>query len=414
MHMQTMDSVKTPPSITTRYDGVARLLHWAVAALIVAQYVLANLAERAEHGGSKLEQLALLANHKSVGITVLALVILRLAWRFAHPPPPLPSTLGIVQRRLAWSAHTALYLLIALVPLTGWMMSSAHGFSVSWFNLFALPDLIAAGETRAERLEEIHETLAGLLFAIALLHILAALKHYFFDRDTILQRMASPINGCLFAALLMSIVIIGGRLLREEAAPNTTTAPPQQASSLSSDSARQIKPSTLPRWVIDYANSAIEFRAVQAGASFTGLFNEWQGAIHFDNTALDDSYFDVEIDLLSVDAGNGERNEALASAAFFDSGDFPTARFTSHTIEINTSHDVPDYRYVAHAHLALKGGAHPLQFYFNIDDDNARQVLQGAARLDRLALGVGTGEWRDTSWIGQYVMIDVRVLTQRS
>src|SRR5688572_14868599 len=125
---------------TDRWGTVSQAFHWVIVALIVTQLTLASIAERLPLGGAKL---AALAWHKSVGITILGLAILRLAWRWANrAAPPLPPTLKPYERALANVSHFLLYALLFVLPLTGWLMSSARNFPVSWFNLVQLPDLV--------------------------------------------------------------------------------------------------------------------------------------------------------------------------------------------------------------------------------------------------------------------------------
>ena len=169
-----------------RYGSVAQALHWLIAAMIVTQFVLANLADDLPIGAHKL---ALLARHKSVGMTVLMLAILRLVWRLKHPPPELPVGITSLERMLARMTHGTFYVLLFAMPLTGWMMSSAKNYSVSWFGLFTWPNLIAKNEAAFELLRSTHDTLSGVLFAVAVLHILAALKHHFWNKDDVLLRM---------------------------------------------------------------------------------------------------------------------------------------------------------------------------------------------------------------------------------
>lgn len=169
-----------------RYGAVAGFLHWLVVALILVQFGLALYAETL---GLGLEKLATLARHKSVGITIFGLAVLRLCWRRWSPPPPLPASMPRWEHMAARSSHILLYALLLVLPLTGWLMSSAAGFSVSWFGLFALPDLIPADPLWQGRLESVHETLAWSLAALALLHALAALRHHFVLRDQVLLRM---------------------------------------------------------------------------------------------------------------------------------------------------------------------------------------------------------------------------------
>lgn len=173
-------------SARDRYDALAQLLHWLVAALIVVQFVLANRAEDLPTG---LAKFAVLAQHKSFGITILALAVIRLAWRFASPPPPLPAGMRPLQRVAAQVSHAALYFLLFAMPLSGWAMSSAANYPVSWFGMLQLPDFVAPSEALHEALEELHEVMARILLALALLHTAAAFKHHFIDKDGLLWRM---------------------------------------------------------------------------------------------------------------------------------------------------------------------------------------------------------------------------------
>lgn len=171
---------------TTRYGAVAQLLHWATVALIVTQFVLAELAEDLPRGLAKLE---LITRHKSLGITILALAVLRLAWRATGPVPPVPATAGRWARSAAGVSHWLLYGLLFALPLSGWLMSSSANYPVSWFGLVQLPDLVAPGEALHETMEEVHEVLAQSLFVVAVVHALAALRHHFLLKDDVLRRM---------------------------------------------------------------------------------------------------------------------------------------------------------------------------------------------------------------------------------
>jgi cytochrome b561 len=169
-----------------RYGIPAQLFHWVIAALIVTQFVLANMSQHLPLGARKL---GLLARHKSVGMTILMLAILRLAWRLRHGAPALPPAMRPYERWAARVTHVAFYVLLFVMPLTGWMMSSAKNYSVSWFGLFTWPNLIGKDEAAFNVLRNTHDFLSDVLFVIAVLHVLAALKHHFWDRDDVLLRM---------------------------------------------------------------------------------------------------------------------------------------------------------------------------------------------------------------------------------
>ena len=169
-----------------RYSAVAQAFHWIIAALIVTQFTLASMAEDLPLG---MHKLALLARHKSFGMTILMLAVLRLAWRLFNRPPPLPAGMSGIERFLARATHGIFYVLLFAMPLTGWLMSSAKNYSVSWFGLFTWPNLVAPNERWFELLKSTHELLAAVLFTVAILHILAALKHHFWNKDDVLKRM---------------------------------------------------------------------------------------------------------------------------------------------------------------------------------------------------------------------------------
>jgi cytochrome b561 len=173
-------------SSPTRYGAVAQGLHWIIAALIVTQFTLAWMAEDLPLG---MHKLALLARHKSFGMTVLMLAVLRLAWRLFNRPPELPPAMSKIEKGLAKGTHVLLYVLLFAMPLTGWLMSSAKNYSVSWFGRFTWPNLIPPNERAFDVLKTVHQSLSWLLFAVAILHILAALKHHFWHKDDVLTRM---------------------------------------------------------------------------------------------------------------------------------------------------------------------------------------------------------------------------------
>jgi cytochrome b561 len=171
---------------TRRWGAVAQLFHWTIVVLLVVQVTLAFMADDLPNG---LRKLTLLARHKSVGITILALVILRLLWRHLNQTPELPEKLKPYERLLARFTHAALYVLLFLMPLTGWMMSSARGFPVSWFGFIQLPDLVPKSKPLYDFFVAAHETLAWVLALVVTLHVAAALKHHFVLKDDVLRRM---------------------------------------------------------------------------------------------------------------------------------------------------------------------------------------------------------------------------------
>jgi len=168
-----------------RWGSFAQLLHWVVVALILVQAYLGLSAS----GQSLAKRLGTLTVHKSIGITILALAVIRILWRWANPTPALPDNLKPYERALAHFTHAALYVLLFAIPLSGWMMSSARGFPVSWFKLVQLPDLVPKSKPLYDALLQTHDLLALALGVIVLLHVAAALKHHYVLKDHVLRRM---------------------------------------------------------------------------------------------------------------------------------------------------------------------------------------------------------------------------------
>ena len=171
---------------TARWGHVSQFLHWLIVVLLIAQVTLASIADDLPLG---MKKLAMLARHKSVGITILGLAVLRLLWRWMNPTPALPNTLKPYERVLASLTHAGLYIILFAMPLSGWIMSSARGFPVSWFGFIQLPDPVAKNKAIYDAMLETHETLAWVLYAIVTVHVLAALKHHFMLKDHVLKRM---------------------------------------------------------------------------------------------------------------------------------------------------------------------------------------------------------------------------------
>ena len=126
--------------------------------------------------------------HKWAGITILALSALRLLWRLTHTPPA-PLRMPTWQQKASSSTHLLMYVLFFAIPLVGWAYSSATGFPVVYFGVLPLPDLVAKNADLAAQLKLIHRTLAYMLAALVVLHVAAALKHQFIDKDGLLARM---------------------------------------------------------------------------------------------------------------------------------------------------------------------------------------------------------------------------------
>ncbi|HEU4778966.1 MAG TPA: cytochrome b [Steroidobacteraceae bacterium] len=172
---------------TTRsWGALTKALHWIIVILIIVQFFIASRAHDLPRGPALIEAWGW---HKSVGMTIFMLAIIRLVWRWMNPVPDLTAETRAWEHTLAKISHVLLYALIFAVPLTGWLMSSAKNFPVSWFSLFQWPDLIAPDRALSESMESAHKILVKVLVGVALLHAAGALKHHFIDKNNVLRRM---------------------------------------------------------------------------------------------------------------------------------------------------------------------------------------------------------------------------------
>jgi len=168
-----------------RYTRTAIVLHWLLALMIVSSFGVGLYMADLPFSPSRLK---LYNWHKWAGVTILALSAALLLWRLSHRPPadlPMPAW----QQRAAHAVHLLLYGLFFAVPLAGWAYSSAAGFPVVWFGVLPLPDFVPVDRALAEAIKPLHKLLAFALTGTVLLHVAAALKHHFIDRDGTLQRL---------------------------------------------------------------------------------------------------------------------------------------------------------------------------------------------------------------------------------
>jgi cytochrome b561 len=175
-----------PRATLPEYGPVAKTLHWAVFALMVAQYVVAITMPDIGRGTVPGTLINL---HMSFGLAILALVVVRWLWRIGHRIPLATPDMPSWEQPLARIVHGALYVLLAVNPILGWMNASARDWKITVFGLFQLPHLVAPRSAIGREAGDVHTFLAWTLLALIGLHVAAALYHYFVRHDTVLQRM---------------------------------------------------------------------------------------------------------------------------------------------------------------------------------------------------------------------------------
>jgi cytochrome b561/polyisoprenoid-binding protein YceI len=426
-----------------RYSALAILLHWLIAALIVAQIVLAG-----RMGGRPTPAVfAVTQLHKSIGITVLILSLARLAWRLMHPPPPLPPGVAGWERRLARWTHVGFYLVMIGMPITGWIMVSTSRIAVPtllyghvpWPMIPGLPDLAPAAKKAWHTVGvQGHGLIIKFAYVLIALHVAGALKHQLIGPgEPVLSRMApGAVTGrraeprILLIALGAVAVALGARFIQPPvpASAPQPQAPPaaEPAQQAALQASPQIAPPAAPaatppaatvpppatspvtakdpvRWIVE-PGSSLAFESAWSGQAVRGRFDRWHADILFSPDAPERSKITVTVDVASVNTGDAQRDAALPSEDWFDGARHPKAVFTTSQIR-----KLGEGRFVARGALQLKGVTKPAELPFKLTLTGDRADARGQLVIDRTAFGVGQGEFAGTEQIPAAVTIEVHV-----
>lgn len=340
-----------------RYGALAQSLHWLVFLLMLASFGLGLTMVGLEVSPQRIRMVGW---HKTVGVTILVLAFLRLAWRFTNPPPALPAAMPAWERAAAQASHWLLYLLMFAVPLSGWLMSSALGFATVYLGIFRLPDLLARDRELGETLKLVHFWLNKGLLAMIVLHAAAALKHHFWDKDGVMKRM-------------LPVVIL------------------------------LVFPLSVLAQSVDMKRSKISFvYKLEKTVLVEGAFPKWRAQLSFDEKNLAKSSVRLEIDLLATDTGNADSDKEVQRPRWFDTAANPRASFVSDSIRKAGN------GYEAVGKMTLKGKTQDLTVPFTFTN----QTAQGKFIVRRLAFGVGDGQWADTSQVADEVEVRFNIILQ--
>jgi len=433
----------------SRYSVVAMALHWMIAFALAFQIGL----------GGKLEELTLATGlfdatqfHKSIGISILLLSLIRLGWRSYKPPPPaLPDKSWTY--RLSKLVHAGLYIFMIGTPITGWLMVSTSKLDIDTllFGTFFWPDVpfvhAMESSTRAilnDFAAQAHDVLAMMGMGLFLLHVIGAIRHQLLLGDPLLARIwpgkigykklgGSLLTIGLFGTLLATTIVartsIGEEVQGEDPAVevadtgseveetkqvNDTKATIESADQgkepddreTSSDNApesdpddtvadrevAEVEPVTIAySWNIT-AKQPVAFSFDWNGETISGVFSDWDATILFGEQALTESAIDVIINLASARTGDTQIDEALPGPDFFGVAAQSQARFRSSDIR-----KIGDDSYEAHGTLSLKGTGQPMIVSFTLDISGNQAEAKGRANVDRTGFDVGIGNFGDLS-----------------
>lgn len=391
------------------WNSFSKSLHWLIALCIFVAATLGWVAHEAVMSPGKLQ---LFLWHKSVGITVLALMILRLVWRLTSTTPPELEAFSTKEAKLARLGHWVVYVFAILMPLSGWIMNSAANYPFQWFGLFEVPMILDADKDIQAAAARAHLALFWVLALLIVGHVAMAFKHHLAGFP-LFQRMLPgrwrllPTLGLLFGLALGWVALaytnaytpVGQSSTNDAIAPDAAVEARPVATTNAGEPDAKL-------WAMTPEKSKLGFLATYDEIEFEGGFADFTPQLNFDPENLSGSRFDVVIDTSTVSTGSSDRDEMLPQEDWFWVENFATARYLANSFEA-----LDDGKFQANGNLDLKGVQKPvaLVFEWKANDDGSVQLI-GEAVINRTDFGIGAGYWVDDPTVG----FEIRVLVDLS
>ncbi|MDX1497694.1 MAG: YceI family protein, partial [Salinisphaeraceae bacterium] len=343
---------------------------------------------------------------------ILALSLFRLVWRWLNRPPPFPDHMQTWERVAAKATHWLFYVLMIGIPLTGWLYVSTqwHGdralnVPTVWFGLITIPHLFSLNQLPdelrqqwSEELGETHEFMAYAMLVLLALHVAAALKHQFVNRDETLGQMLPVLSpkpntrGRRLLLWLGGILIVTGIIA---AVSNIFSVP--QTDTQRGDNAI----TSTGQWVIDPTASEIAFAGQHAGRDFRGRFSSWHAQLDLDAEQPQQSNIVVEVKTATGKTGSKLHNKSLPEAEWFDVANYPEAVFKLIGIEPQGENS-----YAAYGTLSIKDKRIELP-PFTLRLSNERAEFKGKAVIDRADVDIGMESDPRGEWVSRQITIQV-------
>ncbi|OLP55609.1 hypothetical protein BJF92_08000 [Rhizobium rhizosphaerae] len=403
------------------YNAGAMILHWAIALAIFFQLAVGFSMSQLQIFPRDM-RFSLIQWHKTVGITILALTLARIAWRLFNPPPahgPMPRA----EAALAGLVHGLFYALMIAVPLSGWILVSGSTTKIPtllmlsdalpWPNL-PLPAFLLNHQGH-EVIETAHAVLAYSFVVLIGLHVAGALKHSIIDRAPSFSRMlpigglhrqqaaliALPVAAAAAVAFLSGGVAIGRSGAAPAPAAQLAQAPAQAPAAAAAPSAAG--------WAIDKAASKLGYSVTFSGKTVTGTVGNWDAAVNFDPAQLAQARAEVTVDTASITIDDAFIRSNLAGADGFDTAAFPKAR-----VEL-TSFAKTETGYLAKGTLTLKSVTAPIALPFTFEQaPDGTATVTGTAELDRATFQLGQQQDAKGEWLAPTIKVELSLKARRA
>ena len=391
-----------------RYGGVTKFFHWLTALLIIALLASGLFAEDLPHETQiQLTQKAwFFSLHKTMGVAVFFVALLRIIWAISQPKPGLLNADKKLESWLAETVHWVLYASLVIVPLAGWIShAAASGFAPIWWPFGQNLPLVPKSTDIEHLFGAIHVISGKVLMGALFLHFAGAIKHHVIDRDSTLRRMlpgeppigplpaqnhsSAPVLAALVVwiatlALGVGLGLAGGKDGAEAAQAPTL----EQVAS---------------EWTVQ--TGTIGISVSQFGSAVEGSFADWTSSISFDETVSEGKAGTVITTISIPSLTLGSVTDQAMGADFFNAENFPTAAFAADITVTNGN-------YLADGTLTIKDQSVPVSLPFSLNVDGDTAVMQGTTSLDRRAFAIGQSV-TDAATLGFDVAIDINLTATR-
>jgi len=374
------------------YTHVAVLIHWVTALVIIGLLAVGKYMTGLE--ASDPLRFTLTQSHKTFGIMVLLLSVLRVVWRLTHRAPPHPAGAPSWERLAANLSHFAFYLLLFALPLSGWAMVSVSNLNIDTllFNRIEWPHLplqawlgidgATQRETFEHRFHHAHHTAGNILAALLLVHIAAALKHHVVDKDDVLRRMAPRFGERSFQALLASVVILvgGSALLLSQLGKNPPAA-------------------------LVAGGSTVELQADISGTATAIYFSSSTVTANIDLASPAASSLTATVETAGVSSDNLQVQGSLTDAEWFDAENYPEASFVSTNFSAGTEANSLDVE----GDLTIKEITAPISFVLTVEPANNGEPTKASAQfpINRFDFDLGQQSQPNEDYVSSSVLIRV-------
>ena len=396
------------------YGGVAKTFHWLTALLILTALPLGLIADNLAEAvidpaipstDADVARAALLFSlHKTVGVTVFFVALLRILWALTQPKPGLLNADHKLEALAAETVHWLLYGSLVFVPLTGWIHHAATtGFAPIWWPFGQNLPFVPKDAHVAELFAGLHYVLQWVLIGALVLHIAGAVKHHVIDRDMTLRRMLPgstdlpqpPAQKHSLVPLLVALILWGGALAGGSAlglySHATDQAEVAELEAVQSD------------WTVTEGTLAITVQ--QFGSPVSGAFGDWTAAITFDEPAAPGPAGSVDVTIAIGSLTLGSVTDQAMGADFFNVEAFPTATFKGEIAKTETGYEVT-------GPLTIRDQSVPITLPFALDLNGDTATMTGKLQLNRLDFAVGA-HMPDEGSLGFGVDVDITLTATR-